>query len=462
MTIKIYFKHMKKRHIVFLTAIIITIGIIIILSNSKTSDAIQIDTIAKQGKFDIIVTVTGELQARNSVKIEAPYQILRELRMWEMSIAEIIPEGTVVDSGDFVARLDASNVENELKEIEIEIDNGLGDIEKAKIDSSLELRAQRDNIINLKFEVQEAEITLEQSKYESPSVIRKAQIDLDKIKREYQQTLGNYKLKVQQAEVNIKQKNNDLNEKLHEKAQIMEGLRKLIIKAPASGMVIYRKERDGSKVTTGSIIRIYRNPVVATLPDLASFNSITYVNEIDISKVKPGQPVKVGIDAFPDKRFTATVASVANVGEQLPNADAKLFEVVINVNETDPVLRPSMTTSNLIYTSSFDDVIFIPLETIHTEDSLTFVYKKNKTKQLVLLGDANENEVIVKEGLSEGEKVLLSVPEDRKDYKMTGTELIPKIKEQTREKENNTEVRKKPQRTRKVPPEGRSRNTSRE
>ncbi len=462
MTIKIYFKHMKKRHIVFLTAIIITIGIIIILSNSKTSDAIQIDTIAKQGKFDIIVTVTGELQARNSVKIEAPYQILRELRMWEMSIAEIIPEGTVVDSGDFVARLDASNVENELKEIEIEIDNGLGDIEKAKIDSSLELRAQRDNIINLKFEVQEAEITLEQSKYESPSVIRKAQIDLDKIKREYQQTLGNYKLKVQQAEVNIKQKNNDLNEKLHEKAQIMEGLRKLVINAPASGMVIYRKERDGSKVTTGSIIRIYRNPVVATLPDLASFNSITYVNEIDISKVKPGQPVKVGIDAFPDKRFTATVASVANVGEQLPNADAKLFEVVINVNETDPVLRPSMTTSNLIYTSSFDDVIFIPLETIHTEDSLTFVYKKNKTKQLVLLGDANENEVIVKEGLSEGEKVLLSVPEDRKDYKMTGTELIPKIKEQTREKENNTEVRKKPQRTRKVPPEGRSRNMSRE
>ena len=453
---------MKKSHIVFLTAIIITIVIIIILSTSRTSDAIQIDTIAEQGKFDIIVTVTGELQARNSVKIEAPYQILRELRMWEISIAEIVLEGTVVDSGDFVARLDASNVENELKEIETEIDNELGEIEKAKIDSSLELRAQRDNIINLKFSVQEAEITLEQSKYESPSVIRKAQIDLDKVKREYQQTLGNYKLKVQQAEVNIKQKNNELNEKLREKAQIMQGLRRLIIKAPASGMVIYRKERDGSKVTTGSIIRIYRNPVVATLPDLSSFNSITYVNEIDISKVKSGQPVRVGVDAFPDKKFTGTVFSVANVGEQLPNADAKLFEVIINVNETDPVLRPSMTTSNLIYTSSFDDVVFIPLETIHTEDSLTFVYKKNKTRQLVLLGDANENEIIVKEVLSKGEKILLSVPEDGKDYKMTGTELIPKIKEQIREKENNTKVKKRPERKRESPQKGRSQNPNRE
>ncbi len=456
---------MKKRHIVFLTVIIITLGIIIVLSNSKTSDAIQIDTEVKLGRFDIIVSVTGELQARNSVKIEAPYQILREVRMWEISIAEIIPEGTVVDSGDFVARLDGSNVENELREIETEIDISLGEIEKAKIDSSLELRAQRDNIINLRFTVQEAEITLEQSKYESPAVIRKAQIDLDKVKREYQQTLSNYKLKVQQAEVNIKQKYNDLNKLLRQKENIMEGLRRLVIKAPASGMVIYRKERDGSKITTGSMIRIFRDPTVATLPDLSSFNSITYVNEIDISKVKPGQPVKVGVDAFPDKKFTGTVFSVANVGEQLPNADAKLFEVVINVNETDPVLRPSMTTSNLIYTNSFDSVTFVPLETVHTEDSLTFVYKKNKTKQLVLLGDANENEVIVKEGLSEGEKILLSVPENAKDYKITGNELIPKIKEQIREKENKTKVRKEPEMMREmrnIPAEGRSRNPDRQ
>ncbi|MBN2214459.1 MAG: efflux RND transporter periplasmic adaptor subunit [Bacteroidales bacterium] len=439
---------MKKRYIVFLAVIIITIVVIIVLSNSKTSEATEIDTQVKHGKFDIIVSVTGELQAKNSVKIEAPYQILREIRMWEISIAEIVPEGTVVDSGDFVARLDGSNVENELKEIETEIDNSLGDIEKAKIDSSLELRAQRDNIINLKFSVQEAEITLEQSKYESPSVIRKAQIDLDKVQREYQQALGNYKLKVQQAEVNIKQKYNDLNKKLRQKENILQGLRGLVIKAPAAGMVIYRKERDGSKVTTGSMIRIFRDPVVATLPDLSSFNSITYVNEIDISKVKPGQPVEVGVDAFPDKKFTGRVFSVANVGEQLPNADAKLFEVIINVNETDPVLRPSMTTSNLIYTNSFNDVVFIPLETVHTEDSLTFVYKKNKTKQLVLLGEANENEVIVKEGLQKGEKVLLSTPEDGRDYKTTGTELIPKIKAQIREKEKKTEVPKKPDRRR--------------
>lgn len=439
---------MKRKYIVFLSVIIVTITVILILSNIESSDLVNIDTGVQAGKFDIIVPVTGELQARNSVNIEAPSQMLRDVGFWDISIAEIVSEGTVVDSGDFVARLDASDVESAITDIEAEIDNSQGEIEKAKIDSSLELRAQRDNIINLKFAVQEAEITLEQSKYESPSIIRKAQIDLDKVKREYRQTLSNYKLKVQQAEVNIKQKNFELNKKLRKKSKYLQVLGSLSIKAPASGMVIYTRERDGTKITVGSNLRLWRNPVVATLPDLTSFISITYVNEIDISKVRPDQPVKVGIDAFPDKKFTGTVYTVANVGEQLPNADAKLFEVIINVNETDPVLRPSMTTSNLIYTKSYDDVLYVPLEAIHTEDSLTFVYRKNKTKQLVLLGDANEDEVIISEGLLQGDKILLSIPEDADNYKVTGKELIPKIMEQIRQKEQKTQVKEKPEKRR--------------
>ncbi|MFO7658090.1 MAG: efflux RND transporter periplasmic adaptor subunit [Bacteroidales bacterium] len=428
---------MKKKQIVFLTIFAAVILLIILLARIGRTDVVDIETEAKKGEFEVNVTVTGELQARNSVKIEAPYQILREVQLWEISIGELVPEGTVIDSGDFVARLNASEIENRLRDIEAEIDNSLAEIEKTKIDSTLELRSQRDNIINLKYSVQEAEITLEQSKFESPSVIRKAQIDLDRIQREYDQTLGNYKLKVQQSEVNIKQKSFLLNKKLRQKEKIYEAMRSLIIRAPASGMVIYRKERDGGKVVTGSNIQIWRNPVVATLPDLSSFNSITFVNEIDISKVKPGQQVKIGVDAFPDKRFTGIVKTVANIGEQLQNADAKLFEVIISMNETDPVLRPSMTSSNQITTNIIKDAVYVPLEAVFTTDSLTFVYKKNKTRQLVLLGETNENHVIVKEGLNEGEKLLLSVPEKAEDYKLTGTELIPKIKAQLIDKQKN-------------------------
>ncbi len=433
---------MKKRYIIISVVLVVTVIGIIFYSARDTQSQTLIETTVQNGNFEIVVTVTGELKAKNSENITLPLQELRNIRVYEISIGKMVDEGTVVDSGEFVAQLDDSNVRNALKDIEDKIEANNAEIETAKIDSSLDLRSQRDNIVNLRFSLQEAEIALEQSKYESPSVIRKAQIDLDKVQRQLDQALGNYQLKVQQSRVNIRQKMADLNKNLETKQNIMDVLQKLVITAPAPGMVIYQKERNGTKRTVGSSIQLWRDPVVATLPDMSSFNTICYINEIDISKIKPGQEVNVGIDAFPEKKFTGKVVQVANIGEQLPNADAKVFEVEISLNETDPVLRPAMTTSNAIVTKEYTDVNYLPLEAVHSNDSLTFVYRSNKTKQLVVLGEANENEIIVEQGLDAGDAVLLSVPEDADNYKYTGMELASVIKDKMIEEEKQAEKEK--------------------
>ena len=62
---------MKKKYIVFIAVIVITLIVIIVLGKTTTkSENTIIDTTVNRGKFEVIVTVTGELQARNSVKIE--------------------------------------------------------------------------------------------------------------------------------------------------------------------------------------------------------------------------------------------------------------------------------------------------------------------------------------------------------------------------------------------------------
>src|SRR5659263_255205 len=145
-------------------------------------------------------------------------------------------------------------------------------------------------------------------------------------------------------------------------------------------MVIYKREWNGAKRKVGSEISPW-DPVVATLPDMASMISKTYVNEIDVSKVKSGQKVEIMVDAFPEKSYTGMVTTVANIGEQLPNADAKVFEVLINVDGSDPILRPSMTTGNKIITKTISNVVFIPLESVQAgTDSIPFVYLKNRDK----------------------------------------------------------------------------------
>ena len=425
---------MKKKIYIASGIILIVIIAIIVYSTSGKENIAQLETSAKNGKFEILVTITGELQAENSEKIMAPAELRsRQVRFGQLKIQDLIPEGTVVDSGDFVAKLDRADADNTLKDIDDELERRETAFVKTKIDTTIRLRNLRDELINLKFGMEEAEITLEQSKYEPPTTIRQAQINLDKTTRAHEQAKKNYKLKVQQANADMKEVAINLAKQQRRKEVMEKVLEKFTIYAPKPGMVIYMKEWGGAKRKVGSNISPW-DLTVATLPDLSSMISKTYVNEIDISKLKVGQQVRIGVDAFPEKKYIGEVIEVANIGEQLPNTDAKVFEVVIKVFGSDPILRPSMTTSNAIIIVTFDSVTYVPLEAIHSNDSVTFVYKKNGVKQIVVLGESNENEIIVEQGLEAGEIAFLSVPENAEDFEYEGLELIEVIKQREEEK----------------------------
>jgi len=412
-------------------------------NRTKKAEKSQIYTTVKSGRFEILVTVTGELQAEHSVKIMAPAALRsRNLRFSQIKIQDLIPEGTVVDSGDYVAMLDRSVADNSLKDMLDELEQLQANYTKTKLDTTMQLRGLRDQLINLRYAMEEAKITLEQSIYEPPATIRQAQINLDKAKRALEQAKQNYVLKVKQAEADMSEAQFKLRKQQRKIEEMENVISHFEIHAPAAGMVIYQKEWGGQKRKVGSTISPW-DLVVATLPDMSSMLSKTYVNEIDISKVKKGQHVRIGVDAFPEKKYTGVVLDVANVGEQLPNTDAKVFEVNIKLDGSDPILRPAMTTSNQIITASFDSVLYIPLEAVFVEDSIPYVFTKSGKKQVVLLGPENENEVIVEQGLEEGDMLLLNRPENPEKYTLSGEELIPVIKEREQKKRLEEERKKR-------------------
>ena len=110
----------------------------------------------------------------------------------------------------------------------------------------------------------------------------------------------------------------------------------------------------------------------------------------------------------------------------MPNSDAKMFETLIKIDGTDPELRPSMTTGNKILIKSVSNAIFIPTECIQAgTDSIPFVYMKNNTKHIVLLGDSNDKYTVIEKGLEPGAQIYLIPPEKPDGFKLTGKELIP-------------------------------------
>jgi hypothetical protein len=85
--------------------------------------------------------------------------------------------------------------------------------------------------------------------------------------------------------------------------------------------------------------------------------------------------------------------------EGQPMLSAKVFEVNILINESDPILRPSMTSGNIIITKTLKNVVHIPLSCVQAEGDKTFVYLKDKKKQEVMLGDSDESNIIVTKGI---------------------------------------------------------------
>jgi hypothetical protein len=88
---------------------------------------------------------------------------------------------------------------------------------------------------------------------------------------------------------------------------------------------------------------------------------------------------------------------------------------LIEIYESDTTLRPGMTTSNTIIAGELKDVLFVPVEALHSQgDSVTFVFKKEGlgiVKQEVKIGQANSDEAVIVLGLKESDVVYLSDPD---------------------------------------------------
>ncbi len=425
-----------KRLFTIVGILIAVIGLIVFNRLASVKNISNAYTEAEEGDFKVTVTVAGELVAEKSTDIKGPtlqntnnrrHGRHSRIHAMNLKITDIVPEGTIVKKGDYIAQLDRTNYDNSLKDETENLKNMKNDLEMKVLDTAVVLTDLRDEIKNQIFAVEEAEINLQQSKYEPPATIRQAKIVLDKEKRMLIQQKKLYKL---QAAQQLKEINN-IKVNISIQSRTVQDLENYLsgftILAPSYGMVVYKKNRDGTKRKAGSSLNPF-DMVIATLPDLSSMISKTYISEIDVSKVKPGQEVNIKVDAFPDKAFTGKVVSIARVGEQLPNADSKMFEVHCKIDAYYPGLRPSMTTNNEIIIKKFDDAVYVPLECVHTgSDGIPFVYTKHKTKQVVELGAANEKNVIIKQGLESGTTIYLYTPKNPEDFRLEGQNLMPGI-----------------------------------
>ncbi len=402
------------RRTLYLLPALVVVGGTLAWYTYTPADALDDAAIAaevKRGDLAVVVTTTGELRARKFVQVSGPPNS-QMAQVYQTKISFIVPEGQVVKEGEVIAELDKGPVAAKLSEVTINLQKAEAQYTSAQLDSALNLAQAREAIRTAEYVLEEKRLANEQSKFEAPTIKRQAEIEFEKAQRGLEQAKSSYETKLKQAIAKMAEVGAERNQHANRLRIIQDVMNAFTVRAPSAGMVIYVREWNGKKKGVGSQWSPW-DASVATLPDLTQMESFTYVNEVDVRKVAVGQKVRISLDADPTKKLSGTVTQVANVGEQRPNQDSKVFEVKITIAQVDTTLRPGMTTSNAIETATIPKVLSIPLEAVTSDSTESYVYKvdgRRVVKQQIATGAMNDNEIVVTRGLEKGDRVLLTAP----------------------------------------------------
>jgi multidrug efflux pump subunit AcrA (membrane-fusion protein) len=182
---------------------------------------------------------------------------------------------------------------------------------------------------------------------------------------------------------------------------------------PSPGIAILTKNwSTGNKFQIGE--QCWSNFPLIQLPDLSLLKAVVKINEVDISKIRKGLKVEIKPDAFSDSIFSGVVTAVANLAvNKEGSTKIKIFPVEILLSETNKNLLPGLTVSCRIIIDKIDDVLYIPLDALVTEQDKNYVYKKTAggfNKVEVETGIANSDYVVITSGLEENDNIALADP----------------------------------------------------
>jgi multidrug efflux pump subunit AcrA (membrane-fusion protein) len=416
----------RTRWLLLLIGVLLLGGLVGWYKRSSTATETALFAPVAPGTFRILVTATGELRASQAIPITGPSQAM-SIGVFQTKISSLVPEGTVVKAGDVIAELDRAPLATRQNDVTLNLQKAQADFTTARLDSALTLAQAREDIRTAEYTLEEKQLLKEEAQYEAPTIKRQAELDDEAAARALEQAKRNLSIKTQQAVAKMSSVGADLDHQQNDLKTIQDVMASFTVRAPAPGMVIYDRDSDGKEKGVGSQWAPW-NPTVATLPDLTHMESDTYINEVDVRKIALGQAVRITLDADPGKQLAGIVTQIANVGEQRPNQDGRVFQVKIKVMTRDTTLRPGMTTANAIEIAAIPHALSVPLEAVVTAGGFSYVYTAHGghiVKQMLEPGLANDDAIIVRRGLTPADRVLLAVPTDTAGIPMVA---IPGLK----------------------------------
>ncbi len=194
----------------------------------------------------------------------------------------------------------------------------------------------------------------------------------------------------------------------------------MIITAPADGIVVHDSGNSWNKKGPLKIgDNVHSNEMIMSLPDLSNMVVQTKVNEVNVGKLQEGQSTTSVIEAMNNASYIGEVRKIATTASDTWGSSVKEYMTEVTLEETEGAhFRPDLSVKVTILLESIPDVLFIPLGAVYQTDGQAYCYVEDDDgrpkRRDVTIGSANDDMVIVQDGLTEGEEVLLLAAEPEK------------------------------------------------
>ena len=373
-----------------------------------------------------------------------------------LTIISVIPEGTIVKKGDLLVELDSSTLSENVVKQQIAVNNSEATVAKSEADlRTAELtykeydegkfkeslitiqnkiatakEKERNAMANVKFnqrllqrgyiteiQAQADEFSLSQANNE----LAAAELELavlqtytrEKTNTQNQATIDSAKAKLRADEKSLELDKERLR-------HLEEQLSKCKIYAPQDGQVVYFQHRwagEEDMIKEGK--KVYEREILIRLPDPTQMQVRGLVNEANIRLVKVGQKATVRLEAFANQEFAGEVRTVNDYPERggwMGGTMSKEYMTIIRILDPPEGIKPGLTAEARITVNEMSDALTLPVQAVFEYQKKMHVVTYNAGRwgmKEVKAGPTNDKQVIILEGLDEGEEVVLGAWQHR-------------------------------------------------
>ncbi|MBN2565738.1 MAG: efflux RND transporter periplasmic adaptor subunit [Candidatus Eisenbacteria bacterium] len=376
-----------KRHLKWIVPAIIVVVAVIVFQQSRRGGSeanaqggpAQSEAIlggrtgtCEMGEINVLLTEVGEIQPESMVLVKS--------KVSGKIVSLHVKEGENVRKGQLLAKVEPDMAQARTV---ASLKSGYG---RARVDMD---RARQDY---------ERDLELHNAGHISDEELRLSKDDYDIAKIEYQSALEQMKL-AEEDGVSM-----DLEAESEELLDVV---------SPASGSVIRVDVEEGEIVTSGAV-SYTSGTTLMTVADLSRMQIKAGVNEVDVGKIRFGQDVVIDVDAYPNVKYQGVITHIAPAARD--EQGVKIFDVDIDIVDSDERLRPGMTANIEIQGDHKTDILTVPVEAVFKKQGRYVAYvfdgsENEPVEREVMTGISNISSVEIIAGLSEGDRVALYDPE---------------------------------------------------